>query len=625
MKIVVLDSETDGWLEDVTKLHVVAWTEDGENFHHTNDQDKIKEILLDCNTLVVCHNAIRYDLPVFNKLLGIKLEYPKFIDTLALSWYLNFERSAHGLEGYGVDYGVPKPKVTDWSNLTYEDYAHRCVEDVKINWKLWKELEGKLIKLYGSLDEAMDLIQYLSFKMDCAREAEEVGVRLDVERAQRNYDELEQKQAEKFQELVLAMPKQPVYKTFKRPAQMYKGNGLMTVAYQRWEDALRQAELPSDYDKDEFDLVVDWEDANPNSDVQVKTWLYKLGWEPLTWKYERNKKTGVEKRIAQIRYPATHPEAGQLCESVVRLKEQAPGVEILEGLTVIRHRKGFFKALLDSHKDGWLKASIAGFTNTMRFKHAKPLANIPKVEKAYGAEIRGCLIAPEGYDLCGSDMVSLEDTTKRHYMKPYDPKYVEEMSKKGFDPHLNLAVFAGAITQEEADAHARGEVNLKPVRSKYKAANYSCVYGVGATKLAREIGVSVPEAAKIIKAYWERNHSVTKATEAFKVKIVGNHMWLFNPVSKFWYNLRSEKDRFSTANQSTGVYCFDTWLYFCRQAKVKVAMQFHDEVGFYVPKTTSEYAESIVKGAIAKTNDLLKLNILLDVDVKVGANYAETH
>ena len=210
-------------------------------------------------------------------------------------------------------------------------------------------------------------------------------------------------------------------------------------------------------------------------------------------------------------------------------------------------------------------------------------------------------------------------------MKPYDPTYVEEMSKPGFDPHLNLAVFAGAVTEFEVEQHNKGLLNLKPIRSKFKAANYSCVYGVGATKLAREIGVSVPEAAKIIKAYWERNHSVTKATESFTVKIVGNHMWLFNPVSKFWYNLRSEKDRFSTANQSTGVYCFDTWLYFCRQAKVKVAMQFHDEVGFYVPKTTSEFAESIVKGAINKTNDLLKLNILLDVDVKVGSNYAETH
>ena len=81
----------------------------------------------------------------------------------------------------------------------------------------------------------------------------------------------------------------------------------------------------------------------------------------------------------------------------------------------------------------------------------KPLVNLPGVDKPWGKEIRGCLIAPEGYTLCGSDMVSLEDTTKRHYMQPLDPDYVAEMSLDGFDPHLSLAVFAGAITQAEYD------------------------------------------------------------------------------------------------------------------------------------------------------------------------------
>jgi hypothetical protein len=35
-------------------------------------------------------------------------------------------------------------------------------------------------------------------------------------------------------------------------------------------------------------------------------------------------------------------------------------------------------------------------------------------------------------------------------------------------------------------------------------------------------------------------------------------MWLYNPVSKFWYSA-IYKDIFSTLNQGTGVYCFDTW------------------------------------------------------------------
>jgi len=179
-----------------------------------------------------------------------------------------------------------------------------------------------------------------------------------------------------------------------------------------------------------------------------------------------------------------------------------------------------------------------------------------------------------------------------------------------------------ALPQDQQKAIIK---HLKGVRQAYKTVNYSATYGVGAAKLARETGLPQNDAKGLLDAYWMRNHSVVKATESFTVKIVGNSMWLLNPVSGFWHNLRSEKDRFSTANQSTGVYCFDTWLFFCRKAGVKVAMQFHDEVGFYVPKVTSEFTEGILKGAISKTNDKLKLNVLLDIDTKIGKNYAETH
>ena len=37
---------------------------------------------------------------------------------------------------FGEDFNVPKPKISDWLNLTKEEYQHRCVEDVKINWNL---------------------------------------------------------------------------------------------------------------------------------------------------------------------------------------------------------------------------------------------------------------------------------------------------------------------------------------------------------------------------------------------------------------------------------------------------------------------------------------------------------
>ena len=53
--------------------------------------------------------------------------------------------------------------------------------------------------------------------------------------------------------------------------------------------------------------------------------------------------------------------------------------------------------------------------------------------------------------LLGSDMSSLEDRTKQHYMFKHDPEFVEDMTTEGFDPHLDLAVSANAITITEEE------------------------------------------------------------------------------------------------------------------------------------------------------------------------------
>jgi hypothetical protein len=155
MDYIVIDSETDGWAYSCSKIHVLGWTNDGINFHHTSDYFEMRQILSGSHKKrrLVCHNAIRYDLVVFNRLLGLDLTYLDFVDTLPLSWTINYQRSQlglkHGLESYGETFGVEKPKIDDWENLTYEDYAHRVTEDVKINWLLWKDLEKKLGVLYG--------------------------------------------------------------------------------------------------------------------------------------------------------------------------------------------------------------------------------------------------------------------------------------------------------------------------------------------------------------------------------------------------------------------------------------------------------------------------------------------
>ena len=613
----VYDIETDGLLDELTKIHVLSYSDDGKTVHHTHDYDEMREFFA-TRKVLVGHNHVRFDIPAVEKVLGIKVK-ARLIDTLALSWYLHHDRMKHGLEGYGEDYGVPKPVIKDWNTLTPQEYAHRCDEDVKINNRLWRDLSMKLDKLYKDAEADKDrLIDYLTFKLDCAKEQETLQWKLDVDKAQAAYDEIMALKEEKVEQLADAMPKRILTRIATRPKRdKYKKDGDLSSDWQKWIDLCLQYRQPETTIK--FVVKTGEERGNPNSNDQVKDWLNSLGWNPRTYKFTRNKVTGDEKQIAQVR------NNGELCSSVKELAEVDPAVDLLDGLTVLTHRAGILKSFLECHKDGWLEASIAGLTNTFRFKHYRPLVNLPGIDKPYGDVIRGCLTCPDGYVLAGADMTSLEDTTKRHYMKPLDPDYVEAMSREGFDPHLDLALHAGVITQDDIDKHNSGERSLKALRKNYKVVNYSATYGVGAPKLARETGMTKGEAKTLLEAFWSRNWAIERVAKNLRVRELFEGMWLKNPVSGFWYSLRSDKDRFSTLNQSTGVFCFDTWVSLCRAEGIKSIGQFHDEIIALVKEGEEGDVEKIMHSAAVKLNDKVKLNVPLGTDVQFGKTYADIH
>ena len=611
----VFDIETDGLLDVLTKIHVMSWSNDMGEVKHTHDYDEMRYVLLNTETLVG-HNIIRFDIPAIEKVLGIEVK-ARLIDTLALSWYLHHDRLKHGLEGYGEDYGVPKPKITDWDSLTPQEYAHRCDEDVKINNRLWRDLGMKLNKLYQDPTDKDRLIDYLSFKLDCAKEQEALQWKLDVPKAQAAYDEILQLKEEKVEQLADAMPKRILTRMAGQPKVMRKKDGELSSHGERWVDLCKEYMQP--ITTVGFMIKTGEERGNPNSNDQVKEWLYSLGWKPRTYKFVRDKVTGDERQIEQVR------KNSDLCQSVRSLGQVDPAVDLLDGLTVLTHRAGILKSFLECHKDGWLQAGIAGLTNTFRFKHYRPLVNLPGVDKPYGDVIRGCLTCPEGYVLAGADMTSLEDTTKRHYMKPLDPEYVEEMSREGFDPHLDLALHAGVITQDDIDKHNSGERSLKALRKNYKVVNYSATYGVGAAKLARETGMKQKEAKALLEAFWSRNWAIERVASTLRTRELFGSMWLKNPVSGFWYSLRSEKDRFSTLNQGTGVFCFDTWVKECRGMGLQTIGQFHDEIIVITKEGDEDKTENIMSMGINNVNHEINLNVPLGTDVQFGNTYADIH
>lgn len=626
----VFDIEADDLYDKVTKIHCLSYTLDGTEYHTLYTYDGMRDFLNDQKVLIG-HNIVRYDLRVLEKILEVDIK-AKLYDTLPMAWYMDHDQLRHGLEVYGDKYKVPKPVITDWKNLTPAEYQHRCETDVKINWLLWQDLIKRMMFLYKDKQELDRFLQYLTFKMKCAAWQEEVGIKLDIDAVRGYVETLTQQQEEKVRELAKAMPRRKLFKKKSPPKNMFKKDGTPSAHGLAWFELMDSMGLDRTHDE-EVSVPNGDEEANPNSSDQVKDWLFSLGWKPCTFDYKKND-DGSERAIPQVR------DDGELAESVKLLIDDNPSVAILDGLTVIQHRLAIFQGFLDcavEKEDGWyVKAEIAGLTNTLRMKHAKPMVNLPGVDKILGKEVRGSIIAPEGKLFCGSDMTSLEDTTRRHYVKPLDPDYVAKQSEPGYDPHLDLAVKAGMCSEDDYEFYKaykdadnltdEQKVRIKSltsIRKKAKVVTYSATYGVGKVKLARSTGMSEEEAGKLLKAFWEINWAIKRVAETATIRKIGGKMWVYNPVSRFWINLRYERDAFSSLNQSTGVFCFDSWLAQLWRRGIRGAFQAHDEILFVTDNV--DETNLLIQESIADVNAVLNLNVPLSVDAKYGRSYADVH
>ena len=265
----VFDIECNGF--NPTRIHCISVQSD--KLKSTANYENMRKFFSKADILVG-HNIQRFDIPVVERLLGIKVK-AFLIDTMALSWYLEPSRTTHGLEDYGEEFGVPKPKVTDWEGLTTEEYIHRCEEDVKINTTLWKRQLRQLRRMYPDEEELMRFLKYVSFKMDCAREQEALRWRLDVPKATELRDRLTLDYDEAIKALEAVMPDVPVYTKKTKPKKCFKQDGTMNAYGTKWFELLKELGEPED--TTEVKYISGYKPPNAGSTPQLKEWLGTLG------------------------------------------------------------------------------------------------------------------------------------------------------------------------------------------------------------------------------------------------------------------------------------------------------------------------------------------------------------
>jgi len=618
----IFDIEADGLLEEMTKVHCLSVLnlKTGIITSYT-EPELIKQFFeYNQNNWFIGHNIVTYDFPALKKIYGI--EPPeKLIDTLALSWVLEDHRKNHGLDSWGETVGVEKPKISDWKSLSIQDYIHRCTEDVRINYLVWKREYALLTSLYENDEQKMwEYIVYITQKMKDCQEQQEMGLKFDREYCEESLEKLKAIREEKLNALKEVMPMVPVKSKKAPPKAMYKADGSLSLIGIKWKEFLIANSYPDTY-MEEVSYISGYKEPNPGSHAQLKNWLFSLGWIPQNYKFERDEETKETREIPQIGSPEGN---GEICPSVKKLFEKEPALENLDSLFVVSHRIGVLKKFLVDEKDGRLYQGIAGLTNTLRWQHSV-LVNMPKPDKKYGENIRGCLISDDGCLFIGADLVAIEDKTKQHYIYKYDPEYVKEMQTPGYDPHLVIAVKAGLLTEEQKEEHISGVKKYSDQRQKAKVVNYSATYKVGALKLSKQLDIPLKQAKKILEAYWDKNKAILDVEESLEIKEVWDKRWLKNPISGFWYRLRADKDKFSTLNQGIGVYVMDLWIKEMKKLGLKIPYQYHDEILKNCPSEKIEEETNLILLAMEEVNKKLSLNVKLNCSVQVAQKYSNCH
>lgn len=523
------DIESDGLLDVATKLHVLSYQMEGKvvsSFNASTQEDRIRAFFqwhIDNQTPVVFHNGAWFDIPLVEKLYGMDLSKLMVIDTLPLSWYLNISRAKHGLDSFFEDYGIAKPKVDDWENLSYDEYRHRCEEDVKINKALWEDFKQRLIEMYAqvklhidagvvggkrvsddeelyidslkglTVDEYIDnILTFLMFKADCAVLQEKTMWEVDVPYLQKSEAELKALTESATKELESVMPPVPKYAVRKPPAKMFKKNGELSATGQRWKEL---QELVKTGTRDEYgnllakvvnvgeiSELVKLEPPNINSVQQVKDFLISKGWKPQTFKYVRDdiafqawidsKPVDGSKRGDWTNWKNSKPQdravsqitvdgadGKELCPSILELAEEVPEVKVLENYSMIKHRLGTVQGFLNNLKDGKYLQARIAGFTNTLRVKHTEIVNLPKASKPFAEAIRGCLVAGQGKISLGSDLSGIEDRVKAHFVLPHDPEYVAAVSADDYDPHLATALASGSITKDEMEFYKWFKMN----------------------------------------------------------------------------------------------------------------------------------------------------------------------
>jgi DNA polymerase I-like protein with 3'-5' exonuclease and polymerase domains len=244
-------------------------------------------------------------------------------------------------------------------------------------------------------------------------------------------------------------------------------------------------------------------------------------------------------------------------------------------------------------------------------------------------------VCDEGYELVDSDLASLENMIKLDLIYPLNPEKVKAQLTEDYDSHIEICLLAGLMNQDDVvfykeckknkDIHNPRYQELDKKRHQGKTVNYSAQYGVGKKKLSETLDITQSEAKKLLDAYWVANKEAKTVATIFETKQCLGRTWIKNPYNKFWYELRSEKDRLSAVIQSTGDFITHLWAKNVTDVSGTLSLVYHDQLDLIVKRGYRKGVEKLLRESIQKVNKKLKLNVPMDISINFGDRMSEIH
>lgn len=593
----IIDIETDGLLDDCTRIFVVCVENAVTDEAHTFTEKDEFHAWLQKEYLFVAHNGVAFDIPVLNSLWGTRIGIRRVVDTFVLSMLYapNFE-GGHSLEAWGLRLKFPKLEHKDFSCLTPEMITY-CQRDCALTKRMYSRLATRMrdvgfTEMGAEIEtKAWHIIQ---------NKQKRHGFPFDAKRGHELLVKLRAREEELKNEIYKQWP--PEFKVVEKFAKARKINGEPTANYVRHSEQYPELRITEDGGYEAYD----WVEFNLGSPGQRVQKLLDAGWTPTAYTKAGNPKVDEESLLKFAE--SSGNEAGTLLAKWIVFNSRANMVNTW--LNAYNEKTGAI------HGNLWLAGSL-------RYRHDNPnSANIPAVrvskdekpllgeEGSYTYEARDLWTCgdPNSYSLVGVDAKGIQLRILAHY--------------------LNDAEFNKAILSEDPHTYNQTTWGLD-TRAKAKTILYAIVMGAGDGRVASEANISFKEAKATKKQLFARvpgfPRLIGRLQQEWKRKgritlCDGTPLIVPQDYRVIPYLLQGDESKI----MKKASILLDEDIRRHKLDANKVG-DIHDEWQFVV---LNEHVETFVQLALAvfpRVGDYFNYTIPLAGDAKVGKTWAETH